>query len=208
MRARRPGVRIELIPNGVDTAAFTPGQPRTPGGRLMYAGRLSEEKQLDTLLEAAAKLAARHDVRVVLIGDGPEREALVARGRAAALDVTVLPFVDHREMPTMLRQADVFVLPSRTEGHPKILLEAMACGRPCVASAVGGNLAIVKDGQTGLLFPPGDAGALADRLELLLRDPDLAVSLGGRARAEAVARYDLGALVAREIELLRAVARR
>jgi len=98
------------------------------------------------------------------------------------------------------------VLPSRTEGHPKVLLEAMACARPCIASAVGGNLAIVEDGVTGLLFPAGDAGALADRVERLLRDRTLGAALGARARQAVVARYDLGTLVAREIELLRRVA--
>jgi glycosyltransferase involved in cell wall biosynthesis len=206
VRARHPRARIELVPNGVDTTAFRPPAPRPGGARLLYAGRLSEEKQLDTLLDAAAKLAARHDVRVTLVGDGPARAALAAQARAGGLDVTFRPFVDHRQLPGVLGESDVFVLPSRTEGHPKILLEAMACGRPCVASAVGGNRAIVADGETGLLFPPGDAGALADRVERLLRDQQLAASLGARARAEIAARYDLGILVAREIALLRAVA--
>jgi glycosyltransferase involved in cell wall biosynthesis len=206
VRRRHPRTRIELLPNGVDTTRFRPPAPRPAGARLLYAGRLSEEKNLDTLLEAAAKLAARHDVRVTLVGDGPAREALAAQSRASGLDVTFRPFVDHALLPGVLGEADVFVLPSRTEGHPKVLLEAMACGRPCVASAVGGNLAIVADGATGLLFPAGDAGALADQVERLLRDHELAAALGARARAEVVARYDLGVLVAREIALLRAVA--
>jgi glycosyltransferase involved in cell wall biosynthesis len=208
VRRRCPGARVELIPNGVDTTSFRPGPAREAGATLMYAGRLSREKSLDTLLDAAAKLGTRHDVHVILVGDGPARASLVAQARAAAVKLTVRPFVEHRELPAILAEADVFVLPSRTEGHPKILLEAMACGRPCVASAVGGNAAIVADGETGLMFPPGDAGALADRLERLLRDPGLAAAIGVRARAEVVARYDLGALVSREIDLLRAVARR
>jgi glycosyltransferase involved in cell wall biosynthesis len=207
VRSIHPPARTVLIPNGVDTAVFAPGPARPPGARLMYVGRLSEEKRLDTLLAAAAKLAARHPVQVVLVGDGPARGALEAQARAAALDLSVRPFVDHRALPAVLDEGDVFVLPSRSEGHPKILLEAMACARPCVASAVEGNAAIVADGETGLLFPPGDAGALAERIEELLCDPALAASIGARARREIVARYDLGGLVAREIELLRAAAR-
>jgi len=205
-RRRAPRAHVHVIPNGVDTTAFRPPARAAAPGHLMYLGRLSEEKQLDTLVDAAGKLTARHAVRVTLVGDGPVRPALEAQARAAGVALDVRPFVDHREVPAVLGEADVFVLPSRTEGHPKVLLEAMACARPCIASAVGGNLAIVEDGVTGLLFPAGDAGALADRVERLLRDRALGAALGARARQAVVARYDLGALVAREIELLRRVA--
>jgi glycosyltransferase involved in cell wall biosynthesis len=208
VRARHPAAAIHLIPNGVDTTAFRPPPPRVAGGHVMYLGRLSEEKDLGTLLDAAARLAPRSAVRVTLVGDGPARAALAVQARALGIDVTFRPFVDHRSVPAMLAEADVFVLPSRTEGHPKILLEAMACARPCVASAVGGNLAIISDGETGLVFPPGDAAALADRIERLLREPTLGASIGARARADVEKRYDLETLVSREIALLRALSRR
>jgi glycosyltransferase involved in cell wall biosynthesis len=102
--------------------------------------------------------------------------------------------------------ADVFVLPSFTEGHAKVLLEAMSCGVPCVASDVGGNRAAIADGRTGLLVDPADAGALADAIERLVTHRDLARRLGEAARRDVVERYDLGAILTREIELLRTLA--
>lgn len=208
VRRRHPHADVQVIPNGVDTARFTP-RARPPGTRptVMYAGRLSEEKNLDVLMEAAGKLASRIPFRLVLVGDGARRAALAEQASTLRLPVAFRPFVDHREMPAVLGEADVFVLPSRTEGHPKILLEAMSSGVACVASAVSGNLAIVEDGRTGLLVAPGDAGALAEALERVLVDPDERRELGDRARAAVAARYDLGALVDREIALLHRVAR-
>lgn len=200
--------KVHLVPNGVDTARFRPA-PRAAGAakRVLYVGRLSEEKNLDTLIAAAGKLVGRFDVRVALVGDGPVRERLRAAAGRLRLPLETLPFVDHRRLPGVFAEADAFVLPSFTEGHPKVLLEAMSSGLPCIASDVGGNRAILADGETGLLFDPRDPGALAERLERVLGQDDYARRLGEHARAEVVARYDLVALVEREIELLRRVAR-
>ncbi|HEU5322637.1 MAG TPA: glycosyltransferase family 4 protein, partial [Methylomirabilota bacterium] len=209
VRARHPRADVHLIPNGVDTDRFRP-RARPPGGerRLLYVGRLSPEKNLGALVEAAGKLSGRFSLRVTLVGDGPARADVEARARALRVPLEVRPFVDHAQVPAVLAAADVFVLPSLTEGHPKILLEAMACGLPCVASAVGGSRAIVADGESGLLFPPDDAGALAAAVERVLAQEGLARALGERARAEVVAHYGLAALVGREIALLRRVAGR
>jgi glycosyltransferase involved in cell wall biosynthesis len=201
--------KVHLIPNGVDTTRFAPGDgPAGPATTVLYAGRLSAEKNLGLVLGAVAKLAGRVDLRVVFIGDGPAREPLEVEARRQRVQLEIRPFVPHDRLPAALNAADVFVLPSLTEGHPKILLEAMSCGRPCVASDVPGNRAIVQDGETGLLVDPRDPAALAGALERVVHDHGLAGALGRAARAEIVARYDLGPLVAREIELLKTVARR
>jgi glycosyltransferase involved in cell wall biosynthesis len=200
--------KVALVPNGVDTNRFRPatGAAGTPP-TLLYVGRLSAEKDLGTLVEAAGKLLARFDLAVAMIGEGPERGPLEARARALGVPLTITPFVDHRELPGRYTSAWAFVLPSLTEGHPKVLLEAMSCGVPCVASNVGGSRSILAEGDTGFLFEPGDAGGLAARLEQVLAQPDVARRLGERARAAVVERYDLARLVADEIELLRRVAR-
>jgi len=117
-----------------------------------------------------------------------------------------VPFVDHRALPAFYTAADAFVLPSLTEGHPKVLLEAMSCGRPCIASDVGGNRSILAGRDAGLLFDPADPGALASAIERVLTQEGLARRLGDRARAEVTTRYDLAVLVAREIDLLQRVA--
>jgi glycosyltransferase involved in cell wall biosynthesis len=200
--------KVVLVPNGVDTRRFCPATD-SKGARstVLYVGRLSAEKDLGTLLEAAGKLLARFDLDVAMIGEGPERGPLEARAKALGVPLTLTPFVDHRELPRFYASARVFVLPSLTEGHPKVLLEAMSSGVPCVASNVGGSRAILTEGATGLLFEPGDVGGLASRLEQILVQPDLARRLGEGARAAVVERYDLTRLVAGEIDLLRRVAR-
>ncbi len=198
--------KVHLIPNGVDTALFRPAV-RAPGPvkRVLYVGRLSKEKNLDLLIEAAGKLIGRFSLRLTIIGEGPLRTQLEARAGALHVPVEFLPFVDHRTLPGFFAEADAFVLPSLTEGHPKVLLEAMSCGIPCVASNIDGNRAILADGETGFLFPPADPAALAERLERVLSDGECARQLGERARAQVLERYDLKALVEQEIELLRRV---
>jgi glycosyltransferase involved in cell wall biosynthesis len=207
VRGRRPQGQIHLIPNGVDTTVFRPAR-RSPRAtrEVLYVGRLSEEKNLGTVLEAVAAVK-RVDLRVRFVGDGPARAALEARARALGVPLHVGPFVPHTEVAPIMGGADAFVLASYTEGHPKVLLEAMASGVPCVASDCDGNRSLVTDGRTGLLFDPRRPRELAGQLERVLSDPGLAAALASAARSMVVARYDLNALIDREIALLRLVAR-
>lgn len=201
-----PPERIHLIPNGVDLARFAPrGEPGRRRGRIVYLGRLSEEKNLSALVQAVAALRGRVATELVMVGDGPLRAALEAQARAAGVAIQFPGVVDHRRVPDWLRSADAFVLPSFTEGHPKALVEAMAAGLVCVVSDCAGNRALVTDGLTGLLFDPRDPAALAAQLERALTDDALGEKLGLRAR-ELVARdYDLARLVAEEIALVERV---
>jgi glycosyltransferase involved in cell wall biosynthesis len=199
--------KVHLIPNGVDTALFCPA-PRgsSLAKKVLYVGRLSEEKNLSALIEGAGKLVGRFNLQLIFIGDGPLRAQLEVRARTLRVPVEFLPFMDHRKLPGFFAEADAFVLPSLTEGHPKVLLEAMSCGVPCVASNVAGNSAILADGKTGLFFDLDDADALADRLERVFTQEEFAREMGERARARIVDHYDLRVLVGQEIELLRRVA--
>jgi glycosyltransferase involved in cell wall biosynthesis len=206
-RRRVPAERVHVIPNGVDTTLFAPvARPASVRHTILYVGRLSREKNLNALVEGAAKLKGRFDVALRFIGDGPMRTQLTEHAESLGVEAEFTPVVEHRRLPAVVARADVFVLPSFTEGHPKVLLEAMSCGVPCVASDVAGNRAIVVDGVTGLLFDLEDPGALAEALARVLGDRQLAARLGAYARAEVRERYDLGRLVAQEVELLRSVA--
>ena len=206
--ARVGAAKVQLIPNGVDTALFAPAARREHRVlNVLYVGRLSEEKNLGALVDAAAALAGRFDLRLTFIGDGPSRRALEGHARRLGVVTEFIPVVEHRLVPAHLAEADAFVLPSLSEGHPKVLLEAMSAGVACVASNVGGNRAIVEHGVTGLLFELGDRAALAEHLARVLADPGFARALGERARARVLERYDLGRLVAEEIELLKRLAR-
>ncbi len=211
-RAGRAARRVELIPNGVDTAHFAPSRRRRAIGepfRVIYVGRLSAEKNVAAAVDAVSGLEVGAPVTLAVIGDGPLRELLLeqTRARGATQRIEFLGVVDQRALPDEYGRADAFVLPSFTEGHPKALIEAMACGLACVASDCAGNRSLIKDGVTGLLFDARRPSELATHLERLARDPELAARLGAAARERAVSRYDLGVLVAREIALLRDVGR-
>lgn len=199
-RLRAEGVRasrISVIPNGLDLTRFQP-QSQGAGSRVVtMVANLRPGKGQDTLIDAAALVLARvPDVRFELIGDGTERAALVARAaqRGVAHAVTFLGHVD--DVPARLAQAAIFTLPSESEAFPNAVLEAMACGLPVVASAVGGIREVVHDGHTGFLVPPRDPAALADRLCSLLAQPALAATLGTRGRALVEARFSYERMVA------------
>ena len=208
-RAARVAREVHLVPNGVDTRRFAPAAaPRRPGrpARVLYVGRFSPEKNLGTLVAAAAALGRRVPVRLVLVGGGPLEARLREQARAAGVEVEFPGVIPQERLPPLYAGADAFVLASFTEGHPKVLLEAMAAGVPCVASDCEGNRSLVTDGRTGLLFDARRADDLADRLEQVLTDRALGAALGEAGRAMVVARYDLGVLVASEITLLQRVA--
>ncbi len=207
VRAARLAPRVELIPNGVDLRLFRPvDSGGCDRGRILYVGRFSPEKNLATVVEAAALVG--DDATLRLAGSGPLRAALDAQARARGVSVEFLGVVEQTRLPVVYASSDVFVLASFTEGHPKVLLEAMACGLPCVASDCAGNRSLITDGETGLLFDPHRPDELAACLRRIFGDPILGARLGKAAREMVVARYDLSVLVAREIALVRAIAER
>ena len=166
--ARRLGAReVRVVPAGVDIPDSV-GEPDEPP-HVLYVGRLSTEKGLDELVEAA------RGMELVVVGDGPLR----ARVPAA------VGFVPPTELGRWYERAAVVACPSRREGYGVACREAMARGRPVVATAVGGLLDAVEDGVTGLLVPPRDPQALRAALERLLGDPDLRTRLGAAARERA-----------------------
>ncbi len=197
-----------IPPVGVDTRLFRPVHRPPTAGRFVvaYAGRLVPEKGVDTLLEALARLGP--EVRLKVIGDGPARTAL--QGLAARLGlgdrVEWLPPVPADRMPEVFARVDVLVLPSRTtpvwkEQLGRVLLEAMACQVPVAGSDSGAIPEVV--GDAGLIFPEGDAAALADCLQRLWDTPGLRRELGERGRARVVARYSQDQIAARTAEFYR-----
>lgn len=184
---------IRMIPNGVDTARFTPAEHREEGGpvHLVFVGRVVHQKGLDVLLAALSKLPAEAEYALTIVGDGPLRGALTEQ--AAALGV--LPrmrfagWAGREEMPELLRRADLFVFPSRDEGMPNAVLEAMAAGLPVVATRISGNEEVVVDGETGLLVPPDDPDALAGALAGLLTDAARRRRLGAAGRERVCREY-------------------
>ena len=202
-----PRQKIYLIPNGVDTARFVPvarGARGREGVRhLLFVGRLVPQKNLTILLLALEELARDCRVDLTIIGTGPEERNLRAMAAAKSLPVEFVGRVPHGELPRFFGHADVFVLPSRWEGHPKALLEAMSAGLACVVSNIEGNRSLITDRSTGLLVEPDNPVALASAIRLVLNDDSLRQRLGQAARMQALKQYDLHRLLQREVALVR-----
>jgi glycosyltransferase involved in cell wall biosynthesis len=193
LEARVAPERIRVIWSAVDPEALRPSAPRevlraqlgaapeTPV--LLVAANLVRRKGVDVLLAAVAALAPRSRSALWVAGDGPERAVLEAAAARLGIAERVLFLGRRSDVPDLLEACDAFVLPARKEGLGVAALEAMARGRPVVASAVGGLAEIVIPERTGLLVPPGDAAALAAALERLLADPGLAWRLGAAGAA-------------------------
>jgi len=198
--------RMGVMYNGVDTERFAPCiQTRLAMRRELglpedsfvvgAVGRLVPIKDHQTLLKAATLLLAKGiDVRVLLVGSGPERERLQATA-ASALEGRACFADDSNRVPELLNAMDVFVLPSLNEGMSNTLLEAMACGLPVLATNVGGNPEIIEDNINGALFAPGDIAWPANKLQLLARDPALIHQLGTAARNRAIESFSLSRML-------------
>jgi glycosyltransferase involved in cell wall biosynthesis len=192
--ARRfaPDTPIDVVHNGVDPDVFSPrtaddaaGAGRAPL-RLAIAGRLVRQKGVDVTLQAMARLDLPLELEV--IGDGPIRAEL--EGLAAELGlrdrVRFSGWVDRSLLPDAYRRADIFVFPSRDEGMPNVVLEAMACGLPVIGTPIPGTRDLVADGETGLLIPVDDVAALADAVRALALDPQRRRAMGAAGRRRVV----------------------
>jgi glycosyltransferase involved in cell wall biosynthesis len=200
--------RTVVVPNGIDTGRFTPGDreaARTrldvgPGPLAVCVGRLSRQKGQDVLLDAWP--AVRQSVptaELVVVGDGPEREALTAR---APDGVRLLGRTDPRDWYTA---ADVVILPSRWEGMALVPLEAAACGRSVVVTDVAGAREAVPPGTRSAVVRPGDAGALAAAVVPRLADRQAADGEGERGRRHVLEHHDVRHTTGRVLDVYRQV---
>jgi glycosyltransferase involved in cell wall biosynthesis len=183
-----PG-QFVTIPSGVDLDAVTAAPPRrlVPGGPVVAAvARLVPVKGLHHLIEAAPLILRRcPETRFLLIGDGEMRQVLEMDVRGRGLEDRVLLTGFRADVPAVMAGADLIVLPSINEGMGRVLVMAMALGKPIVATRVGGIAELLGDGESGCLVPPCDPNALAEAICFLLQNPSRARVLGeaGRRRA-------------------------
>ncbi|MFC5510943.1 TIGR03088 family PEP-CTERM/XrtA system glycosyltransferase [Massilia jejuensis] len=209
-----PAAKLELIMNGVDTVRYAPqlavaetpwtGASGQPGMARPFVvgtvGRLQDVKDQATLIEAFALLCARRGqardgLRLAIVGDGPLREKLARKAEQAGVaDLVWFPGA-RNDIPELMRSFDVFALSSIAEGTPVTLLEAMACGRPVVATSVGGIPEVVRDGVNGALVAAGNAQALADALAGYVEDTARVASHGAAAREQIERHYSVAAMV-------------
>jgi glycosyltransferase involved in cell wall biosynthesis len=165
------------------------------------------------LIDALPLLLAETDCRVLIGGQGPERDALLQQAKAlgVAESVHLLGRVPTEQVPALMQQAAVFVLPSiphpsgDTESLGMVLVEAMACGTPCVASHTGGIVDIVEDGVNGYLAQPGDAQGLAAGMMRLLQDEEARRTMGLAGRRKVEERFSVTAVAQRVIKVYQSI---
>ncbi len=187
-RIGRPD-QFVTIPSGVEIESVRPAPPtRVVSGRPLVGtvARLVPVKGLQYLIEAAPGILRRYPgARFLLVGEGKMRSTLEAQARSLGLDGRLVFAGFRKDAPALIAGMDVFVLPSINEGMGRVLVMAMALGKPIVATHVGGVGELVGSGEAGLLVPPRDPKALADAVIALLDDPARAAALAeaGRRRA-------------------------
>ncbi len=206
---------ITVIRNGIDVARFRGVESRRAARALLgirdeapliaVFARLNPLKGLEFFLEAAALLSGQFkDARFLIVGDSISREyrdELEGKAKALGLGTRVFFTGFRTDIPELLGEVSVLVLPSLAEGLSNVILEGMAAGVPVVATRVGGNPEIVEDGVSGLLVPPRDASALAEAIGSLIADPGRREAMGRAGQKLAIERFSLEATVAQTEEL-------
>ena len=185
---------IEVMWNGVDTDFFSPGkQADTEPDHLLFVGRLAPGKGVDDLLDALEMVAAKNSrARLSIAGSGPMWRRIDSRIRRNALDrhVRLLGHIGSRKaLRDLYRRSSALVLPSHHESLPTVMLEAMACGTPVIATSVGGVADVIENGINGLLVPPRAPNELATAIERLTSDAGLRERLANAARSGVEERF-------------------
>ncbi len=204
-----PETTFRLVTNPFVSPERPVSRPRRSAGepvRVLFVGRLEHAKGVDDLIDVVGELAPAFPLRLELAGRADEALQLQRRISAAGLDGVVesLGYVEGPALWRLYQEADVFVLPSRREGFPLVLLEAMAFGLPIVTTGIRGAADHLIDGRNALLVAPGDRRALASALARLLQDADLRREMGAANRA-AVARFSPEWVVPRYAAIIREV---
>jgi glycosyltransferase involved in cell wall biosynthesis len=189
--------RVHLRPNFVDCELFkpdpTPASPRS----VVCVSRLSSVKRLDLLMRACKTAGAE---RVTLVGEGEDRARLQRLAAQLDLETEFRGSIPQSQLPRVLQESQVFALTSKVEGHPKALLEAMACGMPCIGTRVPGIQEAIEHEVDGLLAE-SDAAALADGITRLFVDPALRTSLGSAARRRVQSTLSFPSVMRRDLDV-------
>jgi glycosyltransferase involved in cell wall biosynthesis len=196
--------QIAQIPNGVDTNQFQPFSPSNNQTNITFIGRLDMMKGVQVLLEAFKTVKEAGVIaHLSIIGDGPDRETLIGRARQAGIADSVSFCGEIVDIKPFLEKTAVFVLPSLSEGLSNVLLEAMACGLPIVATRVGGNIDLILDGENGILVETEKSNQLSVAMKKILQDKALAKKLGSEARKTVEQRFSLISIADRYLSLYR-----
>ena len=184
--------KIIVMGNGIDNTLFKPIEKKSEKKYILFTGRLSYRKGLFDLIESGKYICEKYpDVSFIITGSGILSDTL--RERINELGIAdqfkFLGFVTREELITLYQNATLYVLPSHYEGLPTVLLEAMSCGLPVIATAVSGNLDVITHGKNGILVPPKSPEKIAEAISTLLDDEQLRKNLGENARKTIEEKY-------------------
>lgn len=205
-----PPAKVAVILNGIDTTLFCPPEKKYVDDgspvRIGIVARLSTEKDHQTLLQAARLLANKTaGFHLDIIGDGALRSELEQTAATLGLTSHVSFLGMRHDIPDLLKNLDIFVLSSTTEGISLTLLEAMATELPVVATSVGGNPEVVMDGLTGFIVPPKEPACMAEKLLKLVQDRQLRRQMGMQGRKRVAERFSISETARKYEELYRSV---
>ena len=195
-----PKKKIYLVPNFVETEVFTPSLASGEPGLIGFVGRFTPQKNLPALIEAVAGL---DNVRLRLIGDGPLLSQLAAQARSVGVSVEFPGKVPNHDLPAYLSQCQAFAFPSHYEGHPKALLEAMACGLPVITTPVKGIKNLIQHRENGYLCADTSAAAISQGVRAVMQDETLRQHLARQARQYVVENFSLEKILERELDIYR-----
>ncbi|MCC5875816.1 MAG: glycosyltransferase family 4 protein [Candidatus Sumerlaeia bacterium] len=188
-----PGTNIGVLRNGVDTNHYHPPregrEDRKGPVRLLFAGRMTTQKGVDTLLGALGSDPLRSMNWVLdLAGGGPMLEHFLAMAQELGIRDRVKDrgWMERADLRCLYQEADIFVFPSRFEGMPNVVLEAISCGLPIIGTRITGIEEILREGENGFMIDVDDVGVCADRIAKLVNDKDLRLEMGRTARMDAV----------------------
>ena len=199
-------IPIRVIPNGIDLNTYQPASRMWSPPHLLFVGRLVYQKGLDLLIEALSTLK---DIpwKLSIVGDGPQSELLqnMAGKLGLAERIDFLGWQAREALPEFYQKANLFIFPSRHEGMPNAVLEAMACGLPVIASRIAGNEELVENDETGLLVEPENISSLRGALEKLLLNEARCRKMGEQGRQRVESAYSWNGVADKYLELLQQI---
>jgi len=192
--------KIYCMSNYVDTYLFKPLSVNKPKNSLIFVGRLHRVKNLHLLLQVMKNLP---NFSLTIIGDGPQKSELLKIKETYRINnVSFLGVIPNEKLPEYLSSAEAFILISKVEGHPRVILEAMACGLPCIGSNVEGIRDIIINDETGLLCDL-DAESIGKAISNLFNDNNKLVAMGRSARNYALNNYSMETILEKKIEIIK-----
>ena len=197
-------IKGHYLPNGVDTHLFKLKQSyrMSVPPTLLYVGRLEPQKNLLNLVSSLSDVA--QPIKLILVGQGSQQRQLRQTAKRLGVNLVIRSALNHRDLPQVYRSADIFVLPSLAEGSPKVLLEAMVSGLPCIASDIAVHKEIINSGKTGLLVKPKPVN-LSQAINSLLSSSHERAKFGRAARRHIQASFDITPIIEQEITILKSV---